>query len=138
METMTSPTPSDRRQLVRLGAFHTVLAMLQAVMALALVAMLIDSPAAPGAWSAKVSWTLAFSVPVLAALTFAAGRRLVEHQAYSFCLTIAALNCFYFPFGTILGIWTLITLKRPSVRKAFPQRRSHYPNIDTWENRRLP
>jgi hypothetical protein len=124
------------RQLARLGAFHYALAGLQAVMAAVLSVMLLDTPAE--GWAVTVSWTLVFSVAALAILTLVAGRRIAGRQVYSFCLTVAALNCFYFPFGTALGILTLITLKRPSVRAAFPPSRPYHPNVDTWENRTLP
>jgi hypothetical protein len=129
----------DRGLLARLAIFHYALAALQAGMAATLAAMLLAStPSKGGAWSLAVSWTLAASVAALAVLTFVAGRRIVERQAYSYCLTVAALNCFYFPFGTVIGILTLITLKRPSVRDAFPPSRSISPNLDAWENRTLP
>ena len=131
----TSPS-SDLRQLARLGDFHYALAGLQAVMAALLAVMLLDTPAS--GWSVTVSWTLVVSVAALAILTFVAGRRIAGRQVYSYCVTVAALNCFYVPFGTALGILTLITLKRPSVRAAFPPSRPYHPNVDTWENRRLP
>lgn len=131
-------TRGKNGELARLATFHYALAALQAVMATLLAAMLMDSPASVGAWSLNVLWALASSVAALAVLTFVAGRRIAWRQAYSYCLTVAALNCFYFPFGTALGIFTLVTLKRPSVQEAFPPYRSYRPNWDAWENRTLP
>ena len=50
-----------------------------------------------------------------------AGRFLARRKCYFFCATIAALSCFIFPFGTILGIFTMITLLRPGVKQVFEQ-----------------
>lgn len=129
----------DRGVLARLASFHYALAALQMLTAATLAAMLMDSTLSNGgAWAHAVSWTLASSVAALAVLTFIAGRRIVGRQAYSYCLTVAAMNCFFFPFGTLIGILTLLTLKRPAVREAFPPSRPCSPNIDAWENRTLP
>jgi hypothetical protein len=38
---------------------------------------------------------------------------------YRFCLVISAVECFFAPFGTILGILTLIVLARPTVKAVF-------------------
>ena len=40
-----------------------------------------------------------------------------QHRWFS--IVIAALNCFQVPFGTILGVFTLIVLMRPSVRELY-------------------
>jgi hypothetical protein len=55
----------------------------------------------------------------LAALAFFAGRSLSKHKNYTFAFVIAALVCFSFPFGTILGIFTIIVLLRDSVKAIF-------------------
>ena len=55
----------------------------------------------------------------IAALIIVAGRRLVQHRSRLFCLVVAALMCLSIPFGTILGVFTLIVLSRPSVRQLF-------------------
>jgi hypothetical protein len=61
---------------------------------------------------------------ILAALTFAmclilAGRFLVRRAHYTFCFVIAALSCAFMPFGTILGVFTIVVLVRPSVQQLF-------------------
>lgn len=56
----------------------------------------------------------------LAALLVIAGRSLAQRKRRMFCLvvaTVAAMMCM--PFGTILGVFTIIVLLRPSVRDAF-------------------
>jgi hypothetical protein len=37
------------------------------------------------------------------------------HKARVFSLVVAGINCLFFPIGTILGVFTLIVLLRPSV-----------------------
>jgi hypothetical protein len=56
----------------------------------------------------------------LAACLVVAGNSLKERRRRTFCLVVAgvaALMCM--PFGTVLGVFTIILLLRPSVRDAF-------------------
>lgn len=56
----------------------------------------------------------------LAAATVVAGRSLARRRRYLFCLILAgvmAATCM--PFGTVLGVFTIIVLIRPSVKQAF-------------------
>jgi len=64
--------------------------------------------------SALVLGGLAFS----ACLAFA-GRSLARREHYTFCLVIAAFACAVFPFGTILGVFTIIELQKQPVRAFF-------------------
>jgi hypothetical protein len=54
-----------------------------------------------------------------AGLIIAAGRYLSRHINYTFCLVIAAVECAFAPFGTVLGVFTIIVLQRPSVKQLF-------------------
>jgi hypothetical protein len=63
---------------------------------------------------------------ILAGWTFAvllivAGRRLAGRRNYTFCLVMAAVACAFMPFGTVLGVFTIIVLMRPSVKESFEQ-----------------
>jgi len=56
----------------------------------------------------------------LAVGTFLAGRSLAERKRHLFCLVMAGINAaICTPFGTVLGIFTIIVLLRPSVKQAF-------------------
>jgi len=60
----------------------------------------------------------------LAAATFAAMRFwtavcLKRRTSRTFCLVVAALSCLEFPYGTTLGVFTIIVLGRPSVIQMF-------------------
>ena len=54
-----------------------------------------------------------------AACLVVAGRSLARTRNYTFCLVVACLACLFMPFGTVLGILTILVLMRPSVRTAF-------------------
>ena len=54
-----------------------------------------------------------------ATATFLAGRFLANRTHRLFCLVVACINCLNLPFGTILGVCTLIVLLRPSVQALF-------------------
>src|SRR5262249_53364303 len=44
---------------------------------------------------------------------------LSRRKGYYFALVIACIECLFVPFGTILGIFTIVTLSRESVKAAF-------------------
>src|SRR6266581_4330943 len=48
-----------------------------------------------------------------------AGRCLSRRKAYSFALVVACIECLFIPFGTILGVFTIIVLSRESVKALF-------------------
>ena len=50
---------------------------------------------------------------------FYAGRSLTKQRNYTFCMVVSAIQCLNFPFGTILGVLTIIVLVRDSVRQRF-------------------
>lgn len=56
----------------------------------------------------------------LAVLIIIAGRKLKQRTSRTFCLVIAGLECLIMPFGTVLGVFTIIVLMRDSVQKLFP------------------
>lgn len=51
-----------------------------------------------------------------------AGRSLARRKRYIFCMVIAGLSCLFVPFGTILGIFTIVVLSRESVKELFGQK----------------
>ena len=57
-------------------------------------------------------WTIAIAIIV-------AGRKLAAWRSYTYCLVVAAVECMFMPFGTVLGVFTIIVLMRPSVKKLF-------------------
>ena len=48
-----------------------------------------------------------------------AGKSLARRKRYMFCLVMAAISCMLMPFGTVLGVFTIIVLVRPTVKELF-------------------
>ncbi len=55
----------------------------------------------------------------IAALYFVTGRSLAEYRRRTFCLVMAGLSCFYIPWGTAIGVCTILVLIRPEVKNLF-------------------
>jgi hypothetical protein len=55
----------------------------------------------------------------LAVCLVCAGRFLAERRHYTYCLVMAGISCMFAPFGTVLGVFTIIVLVRPSVKQLF-------------------
>jgi hypothetical protein len=59
-----------------------------------------------------LGWALAVAI----ALT---GYFLLKRRNYMFCLIVACVECIFMPFGTVLGVFTIIMLLRPAVKAIF-------------------
>lgn len=57
-----------------------------------------------------------------AVLVIIAGRNLNAHRHYVYCLVVAAIETLFMPFGTILGIFTIVVLLQEPVKALFPTR----------------
>jgi hypothetical protein len=58
-------------------------------------------------------------IAALAGLNIFVGRSLSRKKLYSFCLVMAGISCVFFPLGTVLGVFSLIVLARPTVKALF-------------------
>ena len=58
----------------------------------------------------------------LAGFVIAAGRFLTRRKHYMFCMVIAGIECMVMPFGTVLGVFTIIVLMQPAVKEMFETR----------------
>jgi hypothetical protein len=81
-------------------------------------------PAAPGdtlgGWFFIAFGAIFFFAGVIGAtLNILAGRALAKHERRTLCLVVACLNCLHMPLGTLLGVFTLIVLARPTVKVLF-------------------
>lgn len=59
-----------------------------------------------------IGWTMA-------ALMVTAGRRLRQRRSHTFCMVIAGISCIFMPWGTVLGVFTIIVLSKPTVKAMF-------------------
>ena len=55
----------------------------------------------------------------LAICMIASGRFLAQRKRHLFIFVIACIECTFMPFGTILGVFTIIVLSRESVKRLF-------------------
>ncbi len=65
-----------------------------------------------GGFFVLLGWTAAIC-------TFISGRYLARRRKRLFSFVMAAILCMFMPFGTILGIFTLIVLSRESVQQLY-------------------
>lgn len=135
------PAPADDEHLRILGLFHYVLAGLSAVagcggiVSIVVAAVVIAVPKAMAEQGAEgpppevfsiIGWLWAIigacsmtAMWAAAVVLFLVAQSLVAHRRRTLCLIVAALECIHVPMGTILGIFTLVVLTRPSVKALF-------------------
>lgn len=130
----TTPT-QDQQHLDLLGVFHYVVAGVTALFSLIPVIHLAlglamvtghfpHQPDEPGPAIFGWIFVVAGGVFILCGLAFSvllayAGRCLRQRRRHLFCLVMAAISCAFMPFGTVLGVFTLIVLARPSTKLLF-------------------
>ncbi len=123
------------RTLDQIGLFYYILAGISALFAcfpmihVAVGLMVMFAPARPGdphpmAFGAMfvvlgsmfilLGWTYAFFL-------FLAGKNLKARTRPTLVTVMACLSCINMPFGTALGIYTLIEMNKPEVRNLFKQ-----------------
>ena len=128
---------SDVEHLRLLSIFHYVVAGLAALFALIPVVHLVVGVAMVSGRLPETSqpgelrvfgWMFIFiaSAMIVAGQAYAtclviAGRCLARRTHYAFCLVMAALACGFMPFGTVLGVFTILVLQRHSVKQLFGQ-----------------
>ena len=125
----------DDQYLRLLSIFHYVVAGIAALFSLVptihvavgigLVSGAFTDPREPFPF-AVVGWFLISfgSIFIACGLTFAvclflAGRFLSQRRRYLFCLVMAGVACMFMPFGTVLGIFTIVMLLKESVKAQF-------------------
>ena len=65
-----------------------------------------------GGFFVLLGWAFAMAI-------ITAGRKLRHRKSRTYCLVVGALECVMMPFGTILGVFTIIVLMRDSVKHLF-------------------
>ncbi|WDI43344.1 hypothetical protein [Bremerella sp. P1] len=135
----TTPGSEDEYHLDLLGTFHWILAGLAALAGLfpifhvlfgfiALVASIVGVEGDPEARGLGVVMGIMFMLIgtliiitfwVIAFCLYLSGSYLKAHKNHTFCMVMAVISCFSFPLGTALGVFTILVLVRPSVRKLF-------------------
>ncbi|MBW8809413.1 MAG: hypothetical protein JF591_11395 [Lysobacter sp.] len=134
---ITTQDPRDASQLRTLSVLYYVFSMFYLVplMIGALYAFMgvgLLNGTLPGNTATQDSasgWVLLglavamFFIAILGgALTLLVARRLSQRRSLTVCIIVAAVSCMQIPFGTALGVFTLIVLNRPSVKAMFAGR----------------
>ncbi len=126
----------DEEHLRLLSIFHYVVAALIALSSLFPVIYLIvglfivlapdkfpDHGQVPPAFLGGILVVFALMLITLgwifAALLVMTGRFLAQHRHHAFCLVMAGIECVFMPFGTVLGVLTIVVLVRESVKPLF-------------------
>jgi len=125
----------DEEHLGLLRIFHYVLAGMSALIALfpifhmlmglAMVSGLIpieeggDSPVFIGWVLIGVSAFIMSLGMTYAGVIALGGRYIGRRKHYTFCMVAAGFACMMMPFGTVLGVLTIIVLMRESVKEMF-------------------
>ena len=130
------PTLDDNEQHLRLLAiFHCVVAGLTALFALfplihfAIGWFVLHAPPPKNGGEPPPPFVgyifMAFGAgffllgQTFAACIFAAGRCIQARSRYWFVFVMACFECAFFPFGTVLGVFTIVVLSRPAVKQVF-------------------
>jgi len=126
----------DEEHLRLLSIFHYVVAgmaglfSLFPIIHLAMGLFFVFAPAqvtgSQQAMPAMFGWIMvvAASFFILSGLTMAclilvAGRCLAKRKAFRFCFAMACVECVFMPFGTVLGIFTIVLLNKMTVKELF-------------------
>lgn len=129
-------TPADREHLNLLRIFYWVIAGLHAlggcvpIIHLSIGLLIVNEklpaakgdgppPAAFGWFFIVMAVTLMAVIWTIAVLAALVARRLGEHRGYTFVLVVAGLLCLSMPLGTLLGVFTIVVLLRPTVKAGF-------------------
>lgn len=124
--------PTDASHLRTLSILYYVNAALSLVV-LGVIALqaamltLMESMPAQKPPGVEQMWTLFITLWVvmgalavaMAVLNVATARALGRRDRRLLCQVTAGINCLSVPLGTLLGVFTLLTLERPAVREAF-------------------
>ncbi len=108
-----------------IGVCFACIPLLHLVMGIALVTGNLQSHAAqspPDAfgWIFVAAGAVFFLIGQAIAVTIiVSGRFLAKQKHYMFSFIIACIMCAFFPFGTILGVFTIIVLSRDNVKRIY-------------------
>ncbi len=124
----------DEEHLKLLSIFHYVVAGITAlfsmfpILHLVVGIVMLNEPKQGGVNGPPAAFAIMFIIMALtficlglacALCIFLAGRFLSQRKNRVFCMVVAGLSCVMFPFGTALGVFSLIVLCRDSVRELF-------------------
>lgn len=103
--------------------FHFMAGLFMFVFSLIPGSMKGDMPLFPVGIFGLVFATIAGAVMLLgwafAISLILAGYGLLKRKWHTFCLVMAGVACVFMPFGTVLGVLTIVLLVKPAVKELF-------------------
>jgi predicted RND superfamily exporter protein len=78
-----------------------------------------EFPRAAGLLFVAMGSAISLMFAISATLKLMTAKRLRERRAKTFCLVTAGISCLGIPYGTALGVTTLLVLGRPSISALF-------------------
>jgi hypothetical protein len=128
----------DERNIKLLSIFHYVLGgllflfscfpFIHVVMGVLMVSGAFDGQSSGEAPPAFVGWMFIVIGSLfilfgwsLSVCVIVAGRKLSKLRSRLYCLVIAGIECMFMPFGTVLGVFTIVVLMKDSVKELFAQ-----------------
>jgi len=126
----------DADQLRLISIFHYIVAgiaglfslfpLVHVAVGIGIITGAFDDVNRGGSPPAIIGWlfVLLAVVVIVMGLTLAtciavAGQKLGRRTGHLYCLIVAGLECMFMPFGTVLGILTILVLQRPTVKLLF-------------------
>ncbi|AEQ95635.1 hypothetical protein ACQR5V_00615 [Xanthomonas oryzae pv. oryzicola] len=136
---LASASADDLQHLKLLSMFHYVLGgftglfslmpLIHLFMGLAIVTARLPMKDSTGQTAPDMQlfgwiFVIIATMLILGGLTMAglmayAGRCIAQRRRHLLCLIVAGISCSFMPFGTVLGVFTLVTLLRPQVKALF-------------------
>lgn len=109
--------------LAGLAALFSALPLLYVAMGVAMLQGKFDGRNQPPPFFGWMMVVMGIALMLLglgyAALVAYAGRCVGRTRHWTFVIVVAALSCAFFPFGTVLGAFTIIVLSKPEVKSLF-------------------
>ncbi len=107
-----------------LAALFSMIPVIHLVIGISFLSGALPSDGEPAARVIGLIFVIIAACVILGGLTIAgliawAGVNLGRRTRYTFCLVMAGVECLFMPFGTVLGILTIITLTKEPVKEMF-------------------
>jgi len=130
------PSTADTEHLRILSVFHYALGgmvaffgsfpLIHVTVGLLLIFGVIPTPGAQpnanrfaGVFFVVIGGILVLLAWTMAILLILSGRYMATRRRQMFSIVVAGISCAFFPFGTVLGVFTFIVLLRPSVKMLY-------------------
>ncbi|NJK92913.1 MAG: hypothetical protein HC904_14485 [Blastochloris sp.] len=117
-------------------AVFALFPLLHVAVGIAAITGLLDNHSSQGSFPPMVGWLFVVMGSVfilmgqcIAAFSIFCGRCIKKRQHYLCILITGCILCALFPFGTVIGVFTIILLNKPEIKKLF-EKKSIEPGVE--------